>query len=110
VLEFLLDTSDGISLVNKPDHVGLTPLHKAAFTGNRGCLELLLQKGGHLAILTHSGTSVLDAVFMHVARPYQFLTSILDNCVQTNNISVLDRAFKVFFLKRFNIFSKHTLI
>jgi ankyrin repeat protein len=91
----LLENIDGMGLVNKPDHVGLTPLHKAAFSGNRGCLELLLRKGGHLGMLTHSGTSVLDAVFMHIARPYHFLASILDNCVQTNNASVVDRAFKV---------------
>jgi ankyrin repeat protein len=88
-----------MGLVNKPDHIGMTPLHKAAFSGNRGCLEVLLQKGGHLSSLTHSGTSVLDAVFMHIARPYHFLGSMLDGCVQTNNISVLDRAFKVIIIK-----------
>lgn len=95
VLLYLLNTVDGMGLVNKPDHIGMTALHKAAFSGNRGCLEVLLQKGGHLASLTHSGTSVLDAVIMHIARPYHFLASLLDSCVQTNNISVLDRAFKV---------------
>ncbi|CAB3384982.1 Hypothetical predicted protein, partial [Cloeon dipterum] len=95
VLEYILDTTEGLNLVNKSDHVGLTPLHKAAFSGNRGCLELLLKKGGHLGVQTHSGTSVLDAVFMHVARPYHFLASIFDRCVETNSISVLDTAFKV---------------
>ncbi|XP_065349156.1 transient receptor potential channel pyrexia-like [Cloeon dipterum] len=95
VLEYILDTTAGMNLVNKSDHVGLTPLHKAAFSGSRGCLELLLKKGGHLGVQTHSGTSVLDAVFMHVARPYHFLASIFDRCVETNSISVLDTAFKV---------------
>ncbi|XP_065349155.1 transient receptor potential channel pyrexia-like isoform X2 [Cloeon dipterum] len=95
VLEYILDTTEGLNLVNKSDHVGLTPLHKAAFSGSRGCLELLLKKGGHLGVQTHSGTSVLDAVFMHVARPYHFLASIFDRCVETNSISVLDTAFKV---------------
>ncbi|XP_059486323.1 transient receptor potential channel pyrexia-like [Neocloeon triangulifer] len=105
VLQFLLDINEGLGLVNKQDHVGQTPLHKAAFSGNRGCLEILMRKGGHLSLLTHSGTSVLDATFMHIARPYHFLAAILDNCLQTNNVSVLDRAFKVYL--DFSILAPH---
>ncbi|KAF4524278.1 hypothetical protein B566_EDAN012041 [Ephemera danica] len=92
-------------LVNKPDHVGCTPLHKAAYSGARESLALLLRHGGDLAATTHSKTSVLDAIFTYVARPSQFLASVLDACVQTNNASVLDRAFKVYI--DFTVLSPH---
>lgn len=95
VLAELLAVPGAQDLVNRKDHVGCTPLHKAAYSGARESLALLLQHGGDLAACTNSNTSVLDAIFTYIARPSYFLAMVLDTGVKTNNLPVLDRSFKV---------------
>ncbi|XP_075237523.1 transient receptor potential cation channel subfamily A member 1-like isoform X2 [Lycorma delicatula] len=70
---------DGKESINHPDEVGYTPLHKAAFSGNKECLSLLINNGGNLTAETNTGLSVLDVIFSYVSCPVDFLISILDS-------------------------------
>jgi len=45
VLEYLLSQKGSEKLINKKNHAGDTPLHKAVFRNNVECIKVLLKKG-----------------------------------------------------------------
>nr|CAD7409340.1 unnamed protein product [Timema poppensis] len=100
-LSHVLDEISNLALLDRPltsQHcrwrVGRTPLHRAAYCGARECLLLLIEYGGDLSARTSTNVSVMDAIFSHIPRPINFITTILDESILPNSASINDRAFK----------------
>nr|BAN81930.1 transient receptor potential A5 channel [Solenopsis invicta] len=60
-----------------------TALHRAVYQGHRECVQALLRCGANLAEETDTGVTAVDALFHHIAQPFDFLTDVLNSCVQS---------------------------
>ncbi|XP_039303110.1 transient receptor potential channel pyrexia-like isoform X2 [Solenopsis invicta] len=60
-----------------------TALHRAVYQGHRECVQALLRRGANLAAETDTGVTAVDAIFHHIAQPFDFLTDVLNSCVQS---------------------------
>lgn len=78
-------------------------MHRAAFSGNKECLNILLNNGGDLTAETHTGLTVVDEIFTYLPRPEDFLIKILDSKITPNDVPINDHRFKV---KKLFLFKK----
>lgn len=49
------------------------------------CIRMLINKGLSLVAETTEGTTVMQAIFKHVAQPIAFLTEILDEQISVSD-------------------------
>merc|ERR1711977_658626 len=61
----LLDTPDGLALINHKDHGGMTPLAWAVHNQHIPTIHLLLEKGADLHTKSNIGMTPLHAVASH---------------------------------------------
>ncbi|XP_075210670.1 transient receptor potential channel pyrexia-like [Lycorma delicatula] len=87
--------NDCKNIINYPDKEGYTPMHRAAFSGNKECLNMLLNNGGDLTAETHTGLTVVDEIFTYLPRPEDFLIKILDSKITPNDVPINDHRFKI---------------
>lgn len=79
ILQILLsDKRITIQNINQKDRCDRTPAYRAAYTGGKDCLKLLLLSGANLSSITATKESVLDTIFLRVQNPAEFLKDILD--------------------------------
>lgn len=75
---FLEDKRITLENINKKDKCGRTPAYRAAYSGFKDCLKLLILKGTDLGSVTATKESVLDTIFFRVQNPVVLLKDILD--------------------------------
>ncbi|XP_039303117.1 transient receptor potential channel pyrexia-like isoform X2 [Solenopsis invicta] len=69
-----------IDIRNQDNH---TALHIAIYLCHRECIQALIRRGANLAAEIDTGITAVDAIFHHIAQPFNFLTDVLNSCVQS---------------------------
>ncbi|XP_046397702.1 transient receptor potential channel pyrexia-like [Ischnura elegans] len=68
-----------LAVINSKDGNGSTPVHRAAYCGNRACVSYLIGAGADLSLQNIHGLSALEAILLHVYRSRSYLSSLLDS-------------------------------
>lgn len=88
ILKMLLsDERITVEDINKYDEYHSTPVYRAAYSGHRECLRLLIDSGGRLGHRsTKNKGTIFNAIFAHVPRPAEFICELLDSRIKSNKM------------------------
>lgn len=81
--------------INKEDGCGRTPVYRAAYGGHSECLKLLINKGANLAQVARAKETTMDAIFVSIPRPAEFMGDLLDSKISTNGLMKNNKNFTV---------------
>ncbi|XP_039303113.1 serine/threonine-protein phosphatase 6 regulatory ankyrin repeat subunit B-like isoform X2 [Solenopsis invicta] len=82
ILNILLEemSHEYIDIRNQDNH---TALHRAIYHGHHECIKALIRGGANLAAEIVTGFTGVNDIFSHFAEPIDFLTDVLNSCVQS---------------------------